>query len=299
MAIVMHPLTAVGGVPSYTADDYRHVVNPLVVPSNGMAFDGVQGVRAGFQQPLSTLDGLTVTVKPHCGVVCPFSGNGVYTYAITVPETVKIADSNSSYKIAVVVDDPTQTEVDMPSGRVQAFPSSTPDSKIPGLVIALVSPGVISSVAPVLHPGMLVEVFDERGLESLQAVDGQEVLVSSTGKRYVRENGLWHDTIEVFSYDWLGGKISFLYGATSCTVQVIGVSIGAGSWDSAVFENRVKPACCPVVEVSASLCVENGGSVTGLLVVSPDGVVSVRNMGNTGSNGKRRGSVSWPISRRY
>lgn len=299
MAIVMHPLTAVGGMPSYTADDYRHVVNPLVVPSNGMAFDGVQGVRAGFQQPLATLDGLTVTVNPHCGAVCPFRGNGVYTYAITIPETVKIADSNSSYKIAVVVDDPTQTGVDMPRGRVQAFPSSTLDSKIPGLVIAWVSPGVISSVAPVLHPGMLIEVFDERGLESLQAVDGQEVLVSSTGKRYVRENGLWHDTLEVVSYDWLGGKISILHGAASCTVQVSGVSIGAGSWESAIFDRKVKLAWCPAVEVSSSLCVENGGSVTGLLVVSQDGVVSVRNMGSSGSDGKRSGSVSWPISRRY
>lgn len=299
MAIVMHPLTAVGGVPAYTADDYRRVVNPLVVPSNGMAFDGVQGVRAGFQQPLATLDGLNVTINPHCGAVCPFGGGGVYTYAITIPETVKIADSNSSYKIAVVVDDPTQAEADTPGGRIQAFPSTTPDSKIPGLVIALVSPGVISSVAPVLHPNMLVEVFDEKALEALSATDGQEVLVSSTGRRYVRENGLWHDTLEVISFDWLGGKVSFLYGATSCTVQVTGVVLNAGSWASATFKDKVKPVCRPAVEISSSLCAENGGSVTGLLVVSPDGAVAVKNMGNTGSDDKRRGSVSWPVSRRY
>lgn len=299
MAIVMHPLTAVGGVPEYTADDYRRVVNPLVVPSNGKAFDGVQGVRAGFQRPLVTLDGLTVTVNPHCGVVCPFEGGGVYTYAIAIPETVKIVDSNSSYKIAIVVDDPTQTDVDTPGGRVQAFPSTTPDSKIPGLVIALVSPGVISSVAPVLHPDMLVEVFDERGLEALSAVDGQEVLVSSTGRRYVRENGLWHDTLEVVSFDWLGGRIGFMYGADSCTVQVTGVTLDASSWASAVFRDKVKPSCRPAMEVSSSLCVENGVSITGLLAVSSDGTVTVKNMGANGSDGKRRGSVSWPISRRY
>lgn len=299
MAIIMHPLTAVGGVPSYTASDYRHVVNPLVVPSDGKAFDGVQGVRAGFTGPLVSLDGLTVTVNPHCGTVCPFEGEGVYTYAVTAPMTVKLADSTASYKIAVVVDDMVQTQVETPGGRVQAFLSTTPDSKIPGLVIALVSPGVISSVAPVLHPTMLVEVFDKKALEALSAVDGQEVLVSSIGRRYVRENGLWHDTIESASYDWLGGKISFLYGADSCTVQVTGVALAGESWASAVFRDKVKPACRPMVEVSSSLCVENGASVTGLLAVSADGTVAVRNMGGTGSDGKRRGSVSWPVSRRY
>lgn len=299
MTIIVHPLTAVGGVPAYTADDYRHVVNPLVVPSNGMPFDGLQGVRAGFQSPLVTLNGLTVTVNPHCGTVCPYGGSGVYTYAITVPETVKIADSNESYKIAVVVDDPSQATVDTPGGQVEAFPYSTPDSQIPGLVIALVTPNNVSTVAPILHPSMLVEVFDELSLKSLPAVDGQEALVTSTGKRYVRENGSWHDTVEVVSSDWLGGKIAFLYGATSCTVQVTSVVLGSDAWASATFKDKVKESCRPAVEILAPLCVENGASVTGLLVVGLDGSVSVRNMGGAGSSGKRRGCVSWPISRRY
>lgn len=299
MTIIMHPLTAVGGVPSYTADDYRHVVNPLVVPSDGSAFGGLQGVRAGFKEPLATLDGLTVTVEPHCGVVCPWEGGGVYTYAITVSETVQITDSTSNYKIAVVVDDPLQTDVQVPCGRVQAFPGSTPDSKIPGLVLALVSSGGISTVAPVLHSRMLVEVVDDRALESLSALDGQEALVASTGRRYVRENGVWHDTAEVSVFDWNNGLISFMYGATSCTVQVSNVMIAAGSWDSSVFGTKIRESYRPVVEVSAPLSVENGGSVTGLLVVAPDGTVSVRNMGSTGSGGKRRGSVTWPVSCRY
>lgn len=299
MTIIVHPLTAVGGVPAYTADDYRHVVNPLVVPSNGMPFDGLQGVRAGFQSPLVTLNGLTVTVNPHCGTVCPYGGSGVYTYAITVPETVKIADSNESYKIAVVVDDPSQATVDTPGGQVKVFPYSTPDSQIPGLVIALVTPNNVSTVAPILHPSMLVEVVDELSLKSLPAVDGQEALVTSTGKRYVRENGSWHDTVEVVSSDWLGGKIAFLYGPTSCTVQVTSVVLGSDAWASATFKDKVKKSCRPAVEILAPLCVENGASVTGLLVVGLDGSVSVRNMGGAGSSGKRRGCVSWPTSRRY
>lgn len=299
MAIVMHPLTAMGGVPAYTAEDYRHVVNPLMVPSNGMPFDGLQGVRAGFQAPLVTLDGLVATVNPHCGVVCPFAGGGVYTYAVTVPETVKVPDSASAYKVAVVVDDPSQTQADTPGGRVQVFSSGVPDSKIPGLVLASVSSGVVYTVAPVLHPSMLLEVFDKASLESLPAADGQEALVSSTGKRYVRRNGLWHDTVEVVSFDWLGGKVSFIYGATSCAVQVSNVALDAGSWASAVFKDKVKPECRPAVDMSASLCVENGSSVTGLLAVGTDGSVAVKNMGGSGSDGKRRGCVSWPISRRY
>lgn len=299
MAIIVHPLTAMGGVPAYTADDYRHVVNPLVVPSNGMPFDGLVGVRAGFQSPLVTLDGLNVTVNPHCGVACPYGGSGVYTYAVTIAETVKVADSNASYKVAVVVDDPVLSSAETPGGRVRLFPTSVPDSSIPGLVIALVSPGVVSTVAPVLHPRMLLEVFDEKTLRSISAVDGQEALVSSTGSRYVRENGSWHNTVEVVSSEWLGGKISFLYGADSCTVQVTGVVLDAGSWAAVEFRDKVKAACRPAVEVSVPLSVENGGSSTGLLAVSPAGAVSVRNMGGTGSNGKRRGSVSWPISRRY
>lgn len=299
MAIIMHPLTAVGGIPTYTADDYRHVVNPMMVPSNGKAFDGLQGVRAGFQSPLATLDGLTVTVVPHCGVVCPWDGSGVYTYAITAAETVQVPDSNSIYKVAVVVDDSVRGQDVIPGGHVRLFPASTPDSNISGLIIALVSPGAISVVAPVLHSNMLVEVPGERDLEALSAVDGQEALVSSTGQRFVRRNGLWEDTLEVTSFDWLNGSISFLCGATSCTVQVSGITLDKGSWASSTFTERLDETCRPAVEVSASLCVENGGSVTGLITVSPDGHVSVKNMGAGGSDSRRRGSVSWPISRRY
>lgn len=299
MAIIVHPLTAMGGVPAYTADDYRHVVNPLVVPSNGSPFDGLQGVRVGFQSPLVTLDGLTVTVNPHCGTACPYGGSGVYTYAVTIPETVKIADSNSSYKIAVVVDDPSQTQAESSGGRVQAFASNIPDSQIPGLVIASVISGVVSVVAPILHQRMMIEVPGVDSLKALSVVEGQEALVSATGRRYVMEGGSWHDTVEGYSFTWRNGKVNIIYGPDLCTVQVTGVTLDAGSWASAIFDIKVKQACRPTVEVSAPLCVENGGSSTGLLVVGADGTISVKNMGGAGSDGKRRGSVSWPISRRY
>ena len=67
MAIIMHPLTAKNGSPEYTADDYRHAINPLLLPSDGTAFNGLSGIRYGSPKPLVTVSGLTVTVKPHCG----------------------------------------------------------------------------------------------------------------------------------------------------------------------------------------------------------------------------------------
>lgn len=299
MAIIVHPLTAMGGVPAYTADDYRHVVNPLMVPSNGMPFDGLSGVRAGFSQPLVLLDGLTVTVNPHCGVACPWGGSGVYTYAITIPESVKIADSSLSYKIAIVVDDPSQTQAESSGGRIEAFVSNIPDSQIPGLVIALVTQGTVSVVAPILHQRMLVEVPEEGALKGLSVMEGQEALVSANGHRYVMEGGSWHDTVEGYSFPWRNGKVSIMYGSDVCMVQVTGVTLDSGSWASADFNIKVKKACRPTVEVSAPLCVENGASSTGLLCVGMDGTISVKNMGGTGSDGKRRGSVSWLVSRRY
>ena len=105
MAIIMHPLTAKNDTPTYTADDYRHAINPLLVPSDGTAFNGLSGIRYGSPSPLVTVKGLTVTVKPHCGTISPWDGLGAYTYAITTNTTVQLADSTNNYKIAVTVED--------------------------------------------------------------------------------------------------------------------------------------------------------------------------------------------------
>lgn len=109
MAIIMHPLTAKNGTPTYTADNYRHAINPLLVPSDGSAFNGLSGIRYGSPSPLVTVSGLTVTVKPHCGTISPWDGLGAYTYAITTNTTVQLADSTNNYKIAVTVEDPSQS----------------------------------------------------------------------------------------------------------------------------------------------------------------------------------------------
>lgn len=296
--VIMHPLTALNGSPAYTADNFRHVVNSFLAPSDGTVFNRVSGVLYGAASPLCRIEGLKVTVYPHCGIVSPWSDVGAYTYALLGKETVTVPSSEGIYKVAVIVEDPNNFHGTVPRGLVKVYPGSTADNVIPGLVIARVNDGVISDVAPVLRQDMLVEVADETRLEALSVAEGQEALVASTGHRYVKEDGAWRDTLEVSTTNWLNGSVTILCGADSCTVQVSGIQIDNGSWSEAAFPTRVKPACRPAVDVSAALCVENGASVTGLVTVGTDGIIKVTNRGSSGSTGSRRGSVSWPISRR-
>lgn len=297
--VVMHPLNALNGSPAYTADNFRHVINSFLAPSDGTVFNRVSGILSGAASPLCRIEGLAVTVWPHCGIVSPWSDVGAYTYALMGKETVTVPSSGGLYKVAVIVEDPNNSHGTVPRGLVKVYPGSTADNAIPGLVIARVNDGVISDVAPVLRQSMLVEVADETMLKALSAAEGQEALVMSTGHRYVKEGEVWHDTLEVSTTNWLNGSITFLCGADSCSIQISGIQIDDSSWSSVAFPTKVKPECCPAVEVSAALCVENGSSTTGLVIVGTDGTVSVTNRGGAGSTGSRRGSVSWPISKRY
>ena len=195
--IVLHPLTALNGAPVYTADDYRHVVNPFLFPSAVTAFDCVQGVRYGSPSPLATISGLTVTVKPHCGVVTPWQGAGVYTYAVTEPTTVKVPDSTGDYKIVVAVYDPSLSHGETPGAWLQSWPASTPDAEINGLVVARVKAGVVSDEAPKLHVDGTIEVKDWSHLVKIQSVDGVEAVISSDHHRYRRSNGTWLSVTDI------------------------------------------------------------------------------------------------------
>lgn len=189
--IVLHPLTALNGLPSYTADDYRHVVNPFVFPSDGSAFGGVQGVRYGCPSPLATIDGLTVTVKPHCGTVRPWGETGSYTYAVTEYMTVNVPDSTGDYKIVVTVYDPSLSHGETPGAWLQSWDASTPDTQINGLVIARVTAGVVSDAAPKIHVDGTIEVADWDHLVAVWSVNGVEAITSSNGQRYRRVNDVW------------------------------------------------------------------------------------------------------------
>nr|UVX56791.1 MAG: hypothetical protein [Bacteriophage sp.] len=189
--IVMHPLTALNGSPEYTADDFRHAVTPLLSTSAGNAFESVQAVRFGSPVPLVTISGLTVTVKAHCGIVSPWTGVGTYTYAIKNPVSVLVPDSTGSYKIAVVVDDPSQAHGTVPCGAVKVFSASVPNANIPGLVIALVNAGVVSDAAPRFMPDGRIEVMSLGYLAPIVTMNGIEAVVKNTGDRYRRVNGTW------------------------------------------------------------------------------------------------------------
>ena len=191
MAIIMHPLTAQNGSPEYTADDYRHAINPLLVPSDGTAFNGLSGIRYGSPSPLVTVSGLTATVKPHCGTISPWNGIGAYTYAITTNTTVQLADSTNSYKIAVTVEDPSQSHGTTPRGQLKVFTEGTPDSNINGLVIAKVNAGVASDVAPMIRNNAVLMARDLKQLNTIDAVDGQEAVTIADNAHYVRYSGKW------------------------------------------------------------------------------------------------------------
>lgn len=189
--IVLHPLTALNGAPTYTADDYRHVVNPFLFPSDGSAFGGVQGVRYGSPSPLVTIDGLTVTVKPHCGTVRPWNETGSYTYELMEPMTVNVADSTGDYKIVIAVYDPSLSHGETPGAWLQSWDASIPDANINGLVIARVTAGVVSDVAPKIHVDGTIEVATWNQLIAIWTVNGVEAVTSSDGQRYRRINDAW------------------------------------------------------------------------------------------------------------
>lgn len=299
MAIIMHPLTALNGSPEYTADDYRHAINPLLVPSDGTAFNGLSGIRYGSPSPLVTVSGLTVTVKPHCGTISPWDGLGAYTYAITTNTTVQLADSTNDYKIAVTVEDPSQSHGTAPRGQLKVFTAGTPDSNINGLVIAEVNAGVASDAAPIIRNNAVLMARDLNQLDTIDAVDGQEAVTMAGNARYVMDGGSWKPVFETVRESWNGGYITVLYGESSCAVQVTSVKIGSGSWDSAQWGKTIRKEYRPKYEMSNPVMITNAASHTGFLVVTPEGVVRVQNMGSTGSGDTRSGSVCWPVPRQY
>lgn len=250
--IVLHPLTALNGAPVYTADDYRHAVNPFLFPSDGSVFGGVQGVRYGSPSPLATIDGLTVTVKPHCGTVRPWDMTGSYTYSIAEPMTVNVPDSTGDYKIVVAVYDPSLSQGETPGAWLQSWDASTPNAQINGLVIARVTAGVVSDVVPKIHVDGTIEVGTWEQLIAIWTVDGVEAVVTSTGQRYRRINGTWLSLTDVqlghgqWYKDWTvwykcskyGNIVSLMVKATR------GPAWDAKAWEKSqilTFPDYVKP----------------------------------------------------------
>lgn len=250
--IVLHPLTALNGAPVYTADDYRHVVNPFLFPSDGSAFGGVQGVRYGSPSPLSTIDGLTVTVKPHCGTLRPWEVTGSYTYAITEPMTVTVPDSTGDYKIVVAAYDPSLSHGETPGAWLQSWDASIPNAQINGLVIARVTAGVVSDVAPKIHVDGTIEVNTWDQLIAIYTVDGVEAVTTVDGQRYRRVGNVWVSLTDVqltpglWAKDWtVWYKCSMSGNIVSLAVKATrGPEWKATAWSKSqilTFPDYVKP----------------------------------------------------------
>ena len=276
--IVLHPLTTLNGSPTYTADDYRHGVNPFLFPTDGSAFNCIQGVRYGSPIPLSKIDGLTVTVKPHCGVVCPWAGAGAYTYVIKQPMTVNVADSTGDYKIVVAVYDPSLSHGETPGARLQSLPASTPDSEINGLVVARVKAGVVSDIAPMLMSDGTIRAVNFDVLNQLSTWDDVEGIDRSTMCRYRRIGGVWKALSDIhlnpgqWAKDWsVWYKCSMSGNVVNLMVRATrGPEWKAKAWDKSqilTFPDYVRPNVSDLNVPAAG--VENSGfqlDKTGLYV---------------------------------
>lgn len=291
MAIIMHPLTAKNGSPEYTADDYRHAINPLLVPSDGTAFNGLSGIRYGSPSPLVTVSGLTATVKAHCGTISPWDGLGAYTYAITTNTTVQLADSTNNYKIAVTVEDPSQSHGTTPRGQLKVFTADTPDSNINGLVIAKVDAGVVSDVAPMIRNSAILMARDLTQLKTIDAMDGQEAVTMADNAHYVWADGQW--VASYYSQHWTNWDLFINYLARIVRVECNGAKTGSGSWDNINAPFKVPDKCVPKKKLNTSVVVQNGGSTTKMLSVAADGTVLLSNQGGAGSANSCFGGITY------
>lgn len=294
MAIIMHPLTAKNGSPEYTADDYRHAINPLLVPSDGTAFNGLSGIRYGSPSPLVTVSGLTATVKPHCGTISPWGGLGAYTYAITTNTTVQLADSTNSYKIAVTVEDPSQSHGTTPRGQLKVFTAGTPDSNINGLVIAKVEAGVASDAAPMIRNNAILMARDLEQLNTIAAMDGQEAVTIADNAHYVRNDGKWvSDASKTSSYG--GWSITECVRNGFCTISADRTYQGSTGAFQAYVQDY-KPAT-PYFECYGILTGRVGRQVVshGYCLVNSQGLlVSFNGYGNSVS---LSAGITYPVKR--
>lgn len=194
MSIIVHPFTAgADGKPAYTADQFRRTNTVWLAPvdtTTSAASTGISGIRNEVNGPICTISGSTVTVKDHAGIVYPFKGGAPYTYFVQ-DETVTLESTTQSYKIALVVTDPSAGIGTTAGATIQAIPSTTPDSNINGLVLAQVVQGVVSDVAPRLLSGTIIQTQTLTALQQIKTTDGQKGRVATTGNTYTYINGSW------------------------------------------------------------------------------------------------------------
>lgn len=289
MALIAHPLTQLNGSPQYTADNYRKAVNALLTPSDGTAFGTVSGVRAGSPSPLLSISGTTVTVKPHAGVICPWTGVGAYTYVLDAQATVNVADSTGTYKIALVLSDPSQSHGSTPGILLQSFPASTADSAINGLVLGQVASGTANDTAPRILQQTIISVLNLATLNAFGASEGQRALVTSDGTvanntEYVYRGGVW---VRVGNLPVLASKVYAGWDLTAVAsgrvVEIRMNSNGAASTsNSGVLVGSVGTAFAPSTRVIALLQTAVDGAQLRARV-EPSGQIYIDHQGVSGN----------------
>lgn len=186
--LIAHPLT---NAPAYTASNWRKAINAALTPTDGTAFGSLQGIRAGAPQPLCTISGLTITIKPHTGIINPFPGEGAYTYTLTKNQTIDIQSSTQNYKLALALEDPSVGHGSQPQLTATLYTYGTPDSSIPGITLAEIKSGVISDVAPIIAPQALLFARSKEQLNTITAYTGQKAKIIGSDEEYTYNNGVW------------------------------------------------------------------------------------------------------------
>ena len=78
-------------------------------------------------------------------------------------------------------------------------------------------------------------------------------------------------------------------------VYALDVTTGNGRWDVSICPYTLPEEYRPSMDTTAPAVTEEGGSCTGYVSVSTTGKITVGNNGGSGSTGKRRGIVMYPI----
>lgn len=299
MAIICHPLTAVDGTPAYTADNYRHVVNSMLFPSNSTALGSIQGIRVSSNSPVLSITSLQVKVTSHVGVICLSSGT--YTYVIDSDTTIQIPDKTNNYKIAVIVNDPSASigSGSVPEAKLSYFLATVPDSQISGIVLGQINAGVASDTAVRLDCNWIIRVPSKTVLDTVSAVDGQTAVTTSDNVTYVMKNGSWLSTTYSSSADFASGKIYIRCNRRVGMLRVVGCKIPtSNSWAYVERANTIPTQFCPTVEVAVPVTIENNTSVIPrALLVYESGAVRIQNRGggNLDTTNGTLGTATWPV----
>ena len=206
--LIAHPLTGGG---AYTADMYRKVVNASITPSDGTPFGALQGIRAGAASPLVETDGLKAIIHPHAGWINPWNGVGAYSYAILDDTEIDFESSSQNYKLALVLDDPSQGHGSTPQLTARIYPAATSDTTIPGIVIATITNGTANDTAPILLPQALLMARDKTQLDTITATEGQKAKTLDDDTEYLYRDGAWVSLTQTMEWKppYTTGRIRF------------------------------------------------------------------------------------------